>query len=237
MTTTYDVLLARILGVIADNYGGLHALYRVLDEVADALDLDDLYVVLDEPPFKHQLFRAGRHPGDDDGQLALQPAGCYATPPFDPALDAAIMDACRIALRLPGPTASIPGPNALEGRFADTLAHADRSGCVFTFALVAFDRAGGVDDFARRLAQTLRRDDGVYRLGPATLALLLPVAGAEDVGPTLERASAGDRGCPGFTYSVVACPAEATDFEATLALARARLATVSQSLADNAATA
>ncbi|MGQ0824512.1 MAG: hypothetical protein ACT4OX_05700 [Actinomycetota bacterium] len=222
----------RLVHLLAEHAGGLQLLYTLLDEFVTTLGLQDAAVVLEQPPFGHQLFRAGRRPGEDDGLLATMPIGCYTTPPLDdPSVEAAVLDACRVALRLPWESESVPGPHELEERFDDTLSHARRSGCAFTFALVAFARAGGVEEFAKRLARTLRRDDGVFRLGPAKLALVLPVAAGEDVGAALERASAGDRGCPAFTYSVVACPAEAADLDRALELARERLAAVNQSLA------
>ena len=94
-------LARRLLHALAERNAGLGLLYSVLDVAVSELGLTRAAVVMDEPPFARQLFRAGRRVEYDDGFLATQAPGLYAEPALDPGSDIAEMvtDACRLALR------------------------------------------------------------------------------------------------------------------------------------------
>jgi len=240
-------LARRLLHALAERNAGLGLLYSVLDVAVSELGLTRAAVVMDEPPFARQLFRAGRRVEYDDGFLATQAPGLYAEPALDPGSDIAEMvtDACRLALRLlpavdDDVRTALSAREAFEQRFDAAISHALRTGCEFTFVRVeplGSEHSGAIEE---RLLRTLRRDDGLFSLPGRELALVLLLAPGDEVGVILERAaSAVGRNdsavCPPFTYSVVNCPDEATDATAALALARDRHVAVSESLARDAA--
>ncbi len=242
-----DRLARRLLHALAEQNTGLGLLYSVLDVAVSELGLTRAAVVVDEPPFAHQLFRAGRRVECDDGLLATQAPGLYSEPALDPGsgIAAAVTDACRLALRLLSAVvddvpAAVSAREAFEQRFDAAISHALRTGCDFTFVRVEPLGSAPGGAIEERLLGTLRRDDVLFSLPGRELALVLLLAPGDEVGVILERAASavgrdGDAACPPFTYSVVNCPDEATDANEALALARDRHATVSESLARDAA--
>ena len=86
--------------------------------------------------------------------------------------------------------------------------------------MLRLDRA---DDRATRQIQAqLRASDTLVELGPREYGILLPAAGGDEVPRILARVGRGG-GISTFCYGLAACPGDATESGALVALATARL--------------
>ncbi len=142
----------------------------------------------------------------------------------DMIIDRAIWSAARVAAgRLPrelpfDPQTELGDRRAFDGDLQRGLQRAERSGRALTVVVVgppALERADveaaaeAVVRHAGLFASNVRRQDGVYRLGPATFAVLLPetdLLAADAVVARLREGVGSD-----LTTGAAAFPADATD--------------------------
>jgi diguanylate cyclase (GGDEF)-like protein len=235
---------------LAANESGLAIIYRALEALVDAYELEDAAIVIDEPNLGRQVFRAGRRVLDvDDEALLAAPAGLYTEPAlaeqdFDRGL---ITSLCLLALRMDilrydawhDPLTALYDRRSFDRLLEMAIARSRRYGWPFSLVLMDLDllkqindsegHAAGdlaIRDLAERLRRGLRYGDNAARIGGDEFALILPNTEVAAVAHLLERVQ-GTPGlradAPQFSWGGAACPDEAEDFDTLFNLADGRL--------------
>ncbi len=235
---------------LAANESGLAIIYRALDALVDAYELEDAAIVIDEPNLGRQVFRAGRQVLDvDDEALLSAPAGLYTEPAvaetdFDRGLIASL---CVLALRMDilrydawhDPLTALYDRRSFDRLLEMAIARSRRYGWPFSLVLMDLDllkqindsegHAAGdlaIRDLAERLRRGLRYGDNAARIGGDEFAMILPNTDIAAVPHLLERVrqTPGLRAdAPQFSWGGATCPDEADDFDTLFNLADGRL--------------
>ncbi|MGO9876263.1 MAG: hypothetical protein ACLPVY_21020 [Acidimicrobiia bacterium] len=196
---------------------------RSLASLAATLGVRQVMVAIDDVEYGRQVFCSGRTPLGDGGDLLCGPARVHTDPPraIDDALGRLIVAAVTTTFErartgqqpLARPDDLIMGLGAATQRSA-------RYGWGFTLVLVRMDDADVRN--RTRVEAHLRAGDSLLELGPRDLAILMPAAPGDEVPTILARV--GRSGTVStFCYGLAACPGDASEPGALLALAAARL--------------
>ncbi len=243
-------LTGELANELATNESGLAIIYRALDALVAAHDLEDAAIVIDEPNLGRQVFRAGRRVLDEDDEALLAaPAGLYTEPPLaDDDLDRSmITSVCVLALRMDvlrydawhDPLTGLDDRRSFDRLLEMAVARSTRYGWSFALVMIdvdllktindTFGHAAGdlaLRDLSDRMMHTLRYGDNAARIGGDEFAMILPNTDADAVAPLLERirATPGLRGeAPEFSFGVAVCPSEADTVQTLFELADGRL--------------
>lgn len=235
---------------LAANESGLAIIYRALDALVAAYELEDAAIVIDEANLGRQVFRAGRKVLDaDDEALLAAPPGLYTEPalPEGDVDRSLIASLCVLALRMDvlrydawhDPLTTLYDRRSFDRLLEMAVARSRRYGWAFALVLVDLDllkqindtegHAAGdlaIRDLAERMRRALRYGDNAARIGGDEFALILPDTGADAVPQLLDRirTTPGLRnGAPEFSWGAAACPSEADDFDTLFNLADGRL--------------
>jgi hypothetical protein len=196
---------------------------RSLATLAATLSVRQVMVAIDDVEYGRQVFCSGRTPLGDGGDLLRGPSRVHTDPPraIDDALGRLIVAAVTTTFErartgqqpLARPDDLILGLGAATQRSA-------RYGWGFTLVLVRMDDADVRN--RTRVEAHLRAGDSLLELGPRDLAILMPAAPGDEVPTILARV--GRSGTVStFCYGLAACPGDASEPGALLALAAARL--------------
>lgn len=196
---------------------------RSLASLAATLGVRQVMVAIDDVEYGRQVFCSGRTPLGDGGDLLCGPSRVHTDPPrvIDDALGRLIVAAVTTTFErartgqqpLARPDDLILGLGAATQRSA-------RYGWGFTLVLVRMDDADVRN--RTRVEAHLRAGDSLLELGPRDLAILMPAAPGDEVPTILARV--GRSGTVStFCYGLAACPGDASEPGALLALAAARL--------------
>jgi diguanylate cyclase (GGDEF)-like protein len=235
---------------VATSESGIALIYRALGALVEQYELDDAAVVLEEQGLGRQVFCAGRRPlTDHDDELLIAPTGLYTQPAIeDSTFDRSLMlSLCMLALRLDvlrydawhDPLTGLYDRRSFDRLLDMAIARSNRYGWPFTLVMLDLDHFKTVNDreghlagdallrdLGERFQRALRFGDNAGRRGGDEFAMILPNTEPDLVPALLERvrqAEGFDRDCPSFSFGVAQCPREASEFEALVRLADARL--------------
>jgi diguanylate cyclase (GGDEF)-like protein len=235
---------------VATSESGIALIYKALESLVQQFELDDAAVVLEEPNLGPQVFCAGRRPlGLDDEELLVSAPGLYTRPALDErSFDRSLLlTLCVLALRLDvlrydawhDALTGLYDRRSFDRLLEMAIARSTRYEWPFTLVMLDLDhfkllnderghQAGdaALRDLGERFRRTLRFGDNAGRIGGDEFAMILPNTEPDLVPALLDRvrrADGVDSACPAFSYGVVQCPQEATEFEALMQLADARL--------------
>ena len=203
-----------------------------LGELATALEVEQVIVAIDDAVCGRQVFCSGRSPLGDRGDLLQGPPRICTDPPSPlddtparlivAAVAAAFERARTSPPNLARPDDLVTGLNAATDRCA-------RYGWGFTLVMMRLDRA---DDRATRQIQAqLRASDTLVEIGPRENGILMPAAAGDEMPRILARVGRGGA-VSTFCYGLAACPGDATEPGALLALATSRLREADESRAE-----
>jgi len=196
-----------------------------LATLAGTLGVSQVLVAIDDPEFGRQVFSSGRTLLGDSGDLLWGPPRVRTDPPraLDDALSrlivATVTTTFERARASTQPVAVARPDDLIIGLDAATQRSA-RYGWGFTLVLVRLDEADARN--SARMEAHLRAGDTLIELGTRDLAILMPAAPGDEIPTILARV--GRSGTVStFCYGLAACPGDATEADALLALAAARL--------------
>jgi diguanylate cyclase (GGDEF)-like protein len=239
-----------LVAKLATSESGIGLIYRALDAVVRHFGLRDAAVVVDEAGLGRQVFRAGRHPRDDEGRLRLAGTGFYTDPPLDSSsFDGhLITNLAVLALRLDllryeaghDPLTGLYDRRSFDRLLENAIARSCRYGWQFTLVILDVDGLKALNDrdghaagdaalraLADRLGHVLRYGDDAARIGGDEFGLILPDTSATNVPGILARVrEAGAPECDtglAFSYGHALCPREADELGALFRLADQRL--------------
>jgi diguanylate cyclase (GGDEF)-like protein len=248
-----DNFVQLLANELADAESGLGFIYEALDKVAQHWSLEDLILVVDEPPIGRQLFRAGRRPVTASWApetVENAKPGLYPQPEaFDTDLSNAISSICSIAMRLDllhhdashDPLTGLLNRRSFEGLLDQAVSRSQRYGWPFALALIDVngfkilnDKLGHAAGDAvlqavgAELRQSLRGGDAAARVGGDEFALILNEAGPGMLSRLLDRLTTavkktGIDAEVGFAAGVATAPSDATDPVTLYLLADKRL--------------
>jgi diguanylate cyclase (GGDEF)-like protein len=241
---------ANLVAKLATSDSGIGLIYRALDAVVRHFGLRDAAVVVDEPGLGRQVFRAGRHPSDDDGRLMLAGTGFYTDPPLDPtSFDGRLIaNLAVLGLRLDllryeaghDPLTGLYDRRSFDRLLENAIARSCRYGWQFTLVILDVDGLKALNDreghaagdaalraLADRLEHVLRYGDDAARIGGDEFGLILPDTSTANLPGILARlreaeATERDTGLA-FSYGHASCPQEADELGALFGLADKRL--------------
>jgi len=211
---------------------GLNAAQSPLSLVSDSLatlaatlGVGQVMVAIDDAEYGRQVFCSGRTPLGDSGDLLWGPPQVRTDPPraLDDALSRLIVATVTTTFeraRTSKQPVAVARPDDLIIGLGAATQRATRYGWAFTLVLMRLDEAD--ERNPARVEAHLRSGDTLIELGPRDLALLMPAAPGDEVPTILARV--GRSGTVStFCYGLAACPADAAEAGALLALAAARL--------------
>jgi hypothetical protein len=191
--------------------------------LATTLGVTQVMVAIDDSEYGRQVFCSGRTPLGDSGELLWGPPRVRTDPPraIDDALGRLIVAAVTTTFeRARTSRQLVARPDDLITKLGDATQRCTRYGWGFTLVLIRLDDAD--DRNPARVEAHLRAGDTLIVLGPRDLAILMPAAPGDEVPTILARV--GRSGTVStFCYGLAACPGDAADAGALLALAAARL--------------
>ena len=195
-----------------------------LADVAHDLGVKQVMVAIDDAAYGRQVFCSDRRPLGGWGELLAGPPRVGTDPPvrIDHALSRLIVAAVATAFERARTRApAVENAADLEPALRTATDRAARYGWGFTLVLMAFDQA---EELAREQFRThLRASDTLVEIGTREYVILLPAAAGDEVPRMLARVGQGGA-VSTFCYGLAACPGDATDPGALLALATSRLA-------------
>lgn len=196
-----------------------------LATLADTLGVTQVIVAIDDAEYGRQVFCSGRTLLGDRGDLLWGPPQVVTDPPraLDDALCRLIVAAVTTTFER-ARTARYPvvvaRPDDLIVALGAATQRTARYGWGFTLVLIRLDEAD--DTNPARVEAHLRSGDTLIELGSRDLAILMPAAPGDEVPTILARV--GRSGTVStFCYGLAACPGDAAEAGALLALAAARL--------------
>jgi diguanylate cyclase (GGDEF)-like protein len=231
LTVATGELLA-LTRVVRSSCDGVRTVYRLLDQVAQLLGLDDLVVVVTDTPVGRQVFRRARHAADDTRFariLAVGAAGLHGPDGvhIDPDVAEYVTDLCAVALRLEllrhdastDPLTGLLNRRSYEVALADAISRTRRYGWPFALVMIDLDHFKAVNDrhghaagdealrsIGHEIRAVLRQGDVAARLGGDEFALLVAnVKSPADVAPLVDRLRqtfARAMPAPGLGFSV-----------------------------------
>jgi len=191
--------------------------------LAATLGVQQVMVAIDDVEYGRQVFCSGRAPLGDHGDLLCGPSQVQTDPPraIDDALGRLIVAAVATSFeRARTSRQHLARPDDLIMGLGAATQRSARYGWGFTLVLVRMDDADGRN--RSRVEAHLRAGDTLIELGPRDLAILMPAAPGDEVPTILARV--GRSGTVStFCYGLAACPGDASEPGALLALAAARL--------------
>jgi hypothetical protein len=194
-----------------------------LATLATTLGVHQVMVAIDDVEYGRQVFCSGRTPLGDSGELLWGPPRVRTDPPraIDDALGRLIVAAVTTTFeRARSSQQAVARPDDLIVGLGAATQRSARYGWGFTLVLVRMD--DGDDRNRARVEAHLRGGDSLIELGPRDLALIMPAAPGDEVPTILARV--GRSGTVStFCYGLAACPGDAREPGALLALAAARL--------------
>ena len=245
--------LVSLAGELASTTSGIDFIYRALDRLAQRYELDDVVVVIDEPPVGRQLFRLGRQPVQGFAipevvQHALNGLYCEPAAVDGPVADA-VTNLCTVALRLDllnhdASRDSLTGlfnRRTFDAMFEQFVARSVRYGWPFALGLLDLDGFKAVNDrlghdggdvvlrtIGSELRSTLRAGDVAARVGGDEFAVLISNGTPEMIEAVVDRLVAAVNADltevhVGFSAGVAVAPADGTDAGALYRIADHRL--------------
>lgn len=218
-----------LVSASAELLEGLSAGQRPLGTVSDSLavlatqlGVEQVIVAIDDGVYGRQVFCSGRSPLGDGGDLLTGPARARTNPPspLDDSLSrlivAAVATAFERARSVEPKRARTDLVRALEIAIDQTI----RYGWGFTLVVLRLDHPD--EGASRHLAAQLRASDSLVDIGTREYAIILPNLGGDEVPRLLARVGRGG-GIPTFCYGLAACPGDAAEAGALVALASARM--------------
>jgi hypothetical protein len=196
-----------------------------LAKLATTLGVTQVMVAIDDAECGRQVFSSGRTPLGDSGDLLLGPPQVRTVPPraLDEALSRLIVATVTTTFeraRTSKSPATVSRSDDLIIALGAATERCARYGWGFTLVLVRLDEADKRNP--ARVEAHMRTGDTLIELGPRDLAILMPAAPGDEVPTILARV--GRSGTVStFCYGLAACPGDATEAAALLALAAARL--------------
>lgn len=196
-----------------------------LANLATTLGVEQVMVAIDDAECGRQVFSSGRTLLGDSGDLLWGPPQVRTVPPrdLDDALSRLIVATVTTTFeraRTSNSPATVARSDDLIIALGAATQRSARYGWGFTLVLVRLDEA---DKRNRpRVEAHMRTGDSLIELGPRDLAILMPAAPGDEVPTILARV--GRSGTVStFCYGLAACPGDANEAGALLALAAARL--------------
>jgi hypothetical protein len=194
-----------------------------LATLATTLGVQQVMVAIDDAEYGRQVFCSGRTPLGDSGDLLVGPPQVRTDPPraIDDALGRLIVAAVSTTFeRARTSRQAVARPDDLIVGLGAATQRSARYGWGFTLVLIRMDDADKGN--RARVEAHLRAGDTLIDLGPRDLAVIMPAAPGDDVPTILARV--GRSGTVStFCYGLAACPGDASEPGALLALAAARL--------------
>jgi hypothetical protein len=191
--------------------------------LAATLGVHQVMVAIDDAEYGRQVFCSGRTPLGDRGDLLCGPPQVRTDPPraIDDTLGRLIVAAVATTFeRARTSRQAVARPDDLIIGLGAATQRSARYGWGFTLVLVRMDDADARN--RTRVEAYLRAGDTLIELGPRDLAVLMPAAPGDEVPTILARV--GRSGTVStFCYGLAACPGDASEPGALLALAAARL--------------
>lgn len=191
--------------------------------LAATLGVHQVMVAIDDAEYGRQVFCSGRTPLGDRGDLLCGPPQVRTDPPraIDDTLGRLIVAAVATTFeRARTSRQAVARPDDLIIGLGAATQRSARYGWGFTLVLVRMDDADARN--RTRVEAYLRAGDTLIELGPRDLAILMPAAPGDEVPTILARV--GRSGTVStFCYGLAACPGDASEPGALLALAAARL--------------
>jgi hypothetical protein len=222
-TTALVAASADLLERLNADESPLSVVSASLEGLAETLGVERAMVAIDDPQIGRQVFCSGRRMLGDNGDLLWGPPCVRTDPPIpiDATLSRLIIAAVTTTFeRAQAIRDAFTGPDALLRAIRAAVDRSARYGWGFTLVLTRTD-----EDAAHapsEVAAHLRVSDTVLELGPRDLAILLPDAADTEVPAILARVGQGGA-VSTFCYGLATCPGDASDSEALLDLASARL--------------
>jgi diguanylate cyclase (GGDEF)-like protein len=238
---------ADLVGDVDVGRPGISLLYAMLDELCARHELDDAWLVVENPTLGRQVFRAGRRPiADAEHDLLDSDPGLHTSPPLPRGqIDESLVRAVAgLALHL-DVVRYDAGHDDLTGlldrrRFTEqaeaAIAHTVRHERRFCLVLLDLDGLKGINDtdghaagdallreLGRRLRERLRVEDVAARVGGDEFAVILPELDAEFAPELLERVSKANGDAIEFSAGIACCPEDATTFDDLYHIADERL--------------
>lgn len=206
---------------------GLGAIYASLSQLAAALAVERLVVVVDDAVLGRQALCSGRGPLPDEAvPCILGDAGVFTVPGRRLDREAADTFVAAVASLLQGAvagTAALAVRDEVTGEVAAFAARASRHGWPFTLVLVQPHRSGRSSDRpdadAASARARLRRGDALARHGRSGFAVLLAGASDRAVPAIVRRLAPGEP----LHFGLAMSPAEGCDPGALVTLASERL--------------
>ena len=124
---------------------------------------------------------------------------------------------------------ALPRPDDLVSALSAATDRTVRYGWGFTLVMMRLDRPD--DQATRQIQAQLRASDTLVEIGPGEYGILMPAAAGDEMPRILARIGRGGA-VSTFCYGLAACPGDATEPGALLALATARLREADESRAD-----
>jgi diguanylate cyclase (GGDEF)-like protein len=236
-----------LLGDVDVARAGISMLYAMLDELCARHDLDDAWLVVENPTLGRQVFRAGRRPiADAEHELLDSDPGLHTIPPLSGGrIDESLVRAVAgLALHL-DVVRYEAGHDDLTGlldrrRFTEqaeaAIAHTVRHDRRFCLVLLDLDGLKAINDtdghaagdallreLGRRLRERLRVEDIAARVGGDEFAVILPELDAAFAPELLERVSKANDEAIEFSAGIARCPEDATSFDDLYHIADERL--------------
>lgn len=228
---------AQLLEGLTSGRRPLSTVSASLADLAAMLGVSQVVVAIDDAEYGRQLFSSGRTPLGDHADLLWGPPRAWTDPPspLDDALDRLLVAAVGAAFERARASEGVARLDRMVDRVVDRtvdrsaddldrrlVAATDRNtryGWGFTLVMLRLDRAD--DGTATRIETQLRSSDTLIEVGRREFAILLPEAAGDEVPGILARV--GRHGAVStLSYGLAACPGDATDAEALVALAASR---------------
>ena len=223
---------AQLLEGLAGGQRLLSVVSGSLADLATELGVEQVIVAIDDAVYGRQVFCSGRTLLGERGDLLRGPPRAATVPPspLDDTLSRLIVAA--VAAAFERARTSQPSPARPDDLVADLRAAVDRCvryGWGFTLVMMRLDRAD--DQATRQIQAQLRASDTLVEIGPGEYGIVMPNAAGDEMPRILARVGRGGA-VSTFCYGLAACPGDATEPGALLALATARLREADESRAD-----
>jgi diguanylate cyclase (GGDEF)-like protein len=245
--------LGSLAAELARTESGLEFVYRALERVTQALDIEDAVVVIDAEDAGRQIFRHGRRPvqGFPIGEVVEHAvAGLYTHPnAVPPDVADGVANLCAVALRLDmlrhdasrDPLTGLYNRRSFDAMLEQFVARSARYGWPFALGLLDLDGFKAVNDglghdggdsvlrlIGSELRGSLRAGDFAARVGGDEFAVLMANGTTELVTTVVDRLSTAVNDAlsdvaVGFSTGVAVGPVDGADAATLYRVADERL--------------